>query len=69
MNDEDWDRMEDWFHRLAPLDDAARTRLLGEIHSDDPGFGEQVLALLAAHDAESPLDRLAAKLAGRTGDE
>lgn len=59
---EDWVQVEDWFHRLAPMDEVDRTRQLRKLESFDAGLAEHVESLLEAHDGESALDRLAAKL-------
>ena len=55
-------RAEAHFHRLAALDGAARARALAQIAAEDAALAEEVAALLAAHDAEGPMDRLGATL-------
>ncbi|MFW6084576.1 MAG: protein kinase domain-containing protein [Gemmatimonadota bacterium] len=65
MRPEDWDRIEESFHRLAPLDPASRSVELAEVSAEDPELAREIESLLIAHDSESGLDRLTEKVAPR----
>jgi len=60
---EDWERAEEWFHRLAPLTVAERSDVLAEISASDPGLVRDIESLLTAHDSDGPFDRLTASVA------
>ncbi len=63
LRPEDLARAEELFHRLAPLDSAARATALAEISSEDPALAAEIESLLAAHDSDGVLDRLTADIA------
>ncbi len=63
MRPEDWERAEQWFHRLAPLEPARRATMLAEVSSESPNLGLEIESLLAAHDSQGLLDRLAERIA------
>lgn len=63
MRAEDWERAEELFHRLAPLDDDGRKTALADLARTEPDLGGELASLLSAHDAEGVFDHLTAKLA------
>lgn len=62
MRPEDWERAEQWFHRLAPLEPATRAALLAEVSAESPNLGLEIESLLAAHDSQGVLDHLAERI-------
>lgn len=62
MRPEDWERAEQWFHRLAPLEPTTRAALFAEVSAESPDLGLEVESLLAAHDSQGLLDRLAERI-------
>ncbi|MEM9529836.1 MAG: tetratricopeptide repeat protein [Pseudomonadota bacterium] len=75
MSDAQWDSLWNTFHELLELPGPDRQAALDQLRSDDPDLHQELVRLLAAHDAESPspLDRsleplsgLAAGLAGQS---
>jgi Flp pilus assembly protein TadD/TolB-like protein len=58
----DWDRIEELFHELAPLDPHARDVALGDITARDPELAAELRTILAAHDATGVLDVLNLRL-------
>lgn len=63
MRAEDWERAEELFHRLAPLDDDGRKAALADLARTEPDLGGELASLLSAHDAGGVFDHLTAKLA------
>jgi len=64
---EDLARAEKLFHRLAPMEFAARATALAEISSEDPALAAEIESLLAAHDTDGaaaggPVPRLAVRV-------
>ena len=60
-------RVQELFFRLAPLPRSVRRAALARLARRDTAMADDLASLLAAHDAEGPVDRLLAVLAPDTG--
>jgi serine/threonine protein kinase len=56
-------RVQELFFRLAPLPRTMRSEALARLARREPAVADELASLLAAHDAEGPVDRLLAVLA------
>ena len=60
MSDSRWQRISEWFHRLAELSGDERTGLLDALRREEPSLEEDILKLLAADEAEEDAESVSA---------